>query len=117
MLDSKPEARGQKSEGCTHLLGQAARPPLHMGPELRGADGRKSHAGRMINHIQGSKKTDGGKENWPLEVAMGRPEREALLMAVFSQNTQKPGHHLEEGGLQGRLEIYRKAALKVLKFF
>ena len=60
----------------------------------------------------------GGKDNWPLEVAMGRPGegKPCWMVCVLTEHTEarpSPGGRR----LQGRLEIYRKAALKVLKFF
>ena len=60
----------------------------------------------------------GGKENWPLEVAMGRPwEGKPFGMAcVLTEHTEarpSPGGRR----LQGRLEIYRKEALSSQNFF
>lgn len=60
----------------------------------------------------------GGKENWPLEVAMGRlwEGKRFGMVCVLTEHTEarpSPGGRR----LQGRLEIYRKEALKVLKIF
>lgn len=75
--------------------------------------------GRPItSKVPRRQKRGGGKENGPLEVAMGRPWRgnPFWMACVLTKHTEaKPS----PGGrrLQGRLENYRKVALKVFKIF
>lgn len=89
MLDSKPEARdslhtpsGTRQQGHPHTWGH-------------GAEGsrwqEKFHAGRMTNHIQGPKKTDGGQRE--LAATGGGNGKamagEALLDGVCSVRTHR----------------------------
>ena len=78
----------------------------------------KFHAGRMTNHIQGPKKTDGGQRE--LAVGGGNGEAmggEALWDGVCSHGTHRSQAITWRKEAAGRLEIYRKEALKVLKIF
>ena len=119
MLDSKPEARDRRARAAHTCWDKAARPPPHMGPQSRGEPCRKSsmQEGWPITS-KAPRRQMGGKENWPLEVAMGRPwEGKPFGMAcVLTEHTEarpSPGGRR----LQGRLEIYRKEALSSQNFF
>lgn len=119
MLDSKLEARDRKVRAAHTCWDKAARPPLHMGPQSRGElmagkvpcrKDDQSHP-RFQEDRWGAKIT--GHWRWQWE---GQERGSPVGWCVFSQNTQKPGHHLEEGGSREGWRFIGRLPLKFSNF-